>query len=772
MLFPQNLWSRMLRSNGRDNRRDAAWKSSTRPSIVSQPVLNHRMTKENRRFYEFGPFRIDTRNRQLLRESEVVPLKAKAVETLLLLIENRGDVVEKDELMQRLWPDSFVEEANLTQNIYTLRKALGDDYIQTVPRRGYRFVAEVREADDTPDVIVIKERTRTSVSYEEEDEPIELLPGNGSEARAALLPQTVNLPISNSRARVVMIAIAAVAVVLLVIGAIWWLRMRAAPFSTVKLSKFTTTGKAVKVAISPDGKYVGYVFNDAGQQSVWLRQRATNKELQIVPPERTDIYGLTFTRDGNYVFYVSQKQNQLALLYRVPSLGGDPDKLLEDVDSPVTFSPDGRQMAYIRFSPGNASIIIANLDGTGERILVSTRTGDAMRIGPNGVLPLSWSPDGEIIAAPVSINSSQWDQTVYGFRVKDGSGVQLTANHWPALGRIEWEPQGHGLFTTIIESEATPEQQVWFVPYPKGDARRITNDLLDYRDLSITADARTLVTIQSEKKANLWIAAASDLDHPTQLTSTSYDGLNGIAWTPDRKIVYTSQINGEQNLWITEPNGTPKQLTAHAGFSEQPAVSPDGRYIVFLSNRNDQEHLWRIDIDGRNPIQLTSGLHDQQPTVTADGRAVIFRSGSPTSLYRVSIDGGEPVRLTQTRAFDPNVSPDGKTIVCGSRPTPAGKNTISILGVEGGEPKTICDWPAQFGRIRWMPDGNAIAYSPRQAGVGNIWIQPITGGAATQLTHWSANPIFSFDWSRDGKWLAYASGSLTSDVILISDAGN
>src|SRR5438874_8426237 len=126
------------------------------------------MSKENRHFYEFGPFRIDTRNRQLLRENEVVPLKAKAVETLLMLIENRGDVIEKDKLMQRLWPDSFVEESNLTQNIYTLRKALSGDYIETIPRRGYRFVAEVKESqsDSAAEVIVIKERTR--VSYEEE----------------------------------------------------------------------------------------------------------------------------------------------------------------------------------------------------------------------------------------------------------------------------------------------------------------------------------------------------------------------------------------------------------------------------------------------------------------------------------------------------------------------------------------------------------------------------------------------------------------------------
>src|SRR5438034_11689023 len=121
------------------------------------------MNRQNRHVFEFGPFRIDTVNRQLMREGAVIPLKAKAVDTLLLLIQARGDVVEKDDLMQLLWPDSFVEEANLTQNIYMLRKALGDgDYIETLPRRGYRFVPEIKEREEaSSEVLVIKERTRT-----------------------------------------------------------------------------------------------------------------------------------------------------------------------------------------------------------------------------------------------------------------------------------------------------------------------------------------------------------------------------------------------------------------------------------------------------------------------------------------------------------------------------------------------------------------------------------------------------------------------------------
>ena len=739
------------------------------------------MSKQNKRVFEFGPFSIDTFNRQLRRDGEVVPLKAKAVDTLLMLIESRGDVVEKDELMKVLWPDSFVEEANLTQNIYTLRKALGETgYIETIPRRGYRFVATVTEKDDVPpEVIVIKERATARVSYEEDDDGQEdaarILSDNGQKV-IDVTPRTASLQLTtaqrkNTSRHWIWVVLPVLAIVLMatIFAWRWWFNSRG-PFENVKLTKFTTTGKALKAAISPDGKYVAYVLGESGQQSVSLRQMATGKELQIVPSERTDIYGVTFSRDGNYVFYVSQAQNHVAVLFQVPSLGGAPDKLIEDVDSPVTLSPDGRQLAFIRFSPGAASIVIANINGAGERILTSTRTDDAVRIGPNGVLPPSWSPDGEVIACPVSVNPTQWDQTIYGYQVKDGAGRPLTDARWPALGRIEWLPDGGGLLATIIESTTSSEQQIWLVPYPKGAPRRITNDLGDYRDLEVAGDGHTMVAIQSEKKANIWMASSSDLDHPTQLTATSYDGLNGLAWTPDGKLVYTSWISGEQNLWISDVNGSaPRQLTAHAGFSEQPAVSPDGRYIVLLSNRSGQEQIWRIDIDGKHPMQLTHGAGNNQPTFTADGKFVIFRSTNPPGLFRVDINGGEPVALTDRGYFDPNVSPDGKLIACGYRPAPADKNRIATLSVDGGQPRIICDWPAEYGRIHWIPDGSGITYAARQSGVGNIWLQPLDGSPAKQLTHWSANPIFSFGWSRDGKWLAYANGTLTSDVIQISD---
>jgi TolB protein len=168
-------------------------------------------------------------------------------------------------------------------------------------------------------------------------------------------------------------------------------------------------------------------------------------------------------------------------------------------------------------------------------------------------------------------------------------------------------------------------------------------------------------------------------------------------------------------------------------------------------------------------MQLTQGVGDRQPTISSDSQFVIFRSRNPANLFRVSINGGEPIRLTQKGGYDPNVSPDGKTIACGFRPAPADRNRVATLPIEGGEPKLISEWPALYGRLRWLPNGTGLTYAPRQAGVGNIWVQPLDGSASKQLTHWSPAPIFSFDWSRDGKFLAYASGSLTTDVVLITD---
>jgi len=743
------------------------------------------MSSQTRRFYEFGDYQIDTVNRRLLCNGQAVPLKAKAVDTLLLLVQRNGDVVEKDELMNQLWPDSFVEEANLTQNIYVLRKALGrGEYIETIPRRGYRFAAEVKEWDDTPDLIVIKEKTIRSLSYEEQFEDIqpELQPAKDREQRAQdVMPQAATLTsndIQTHSAKLVRLwPIISLAGIIIVATAVVWLRTSAqAPaFARMELVRFTTNGKADKAAISPDGKYLAYLLGDTAQGSVWLRQVATGKDLQLIPNTRAEFYGLTFSHDGNYIYYVSQEMNHLGMLFQIPSLGGPSNKLAEDVDSPVTVSPDDKSVAFIRDSPTERGIIIVNVDGSGERKLASTSTAAAFRIEPTYLVPPAWSPDGQIMACPVGITGSEDEyQTIWGFRTDTGATDRaLTSQRWQTLGRMEWLAAGNGLVVTAGEKGGNSGQQVWYVNYPDGAARKITNDLNDYRDLSVTADGRTIVAVQSERRANIWVASADDLDHPRQLTFTNYDGLDGLSWTPDGKLVYTQQSAGEQNLWLTDLTGENAiQLTKHAGYNLEPAVSSDGRYIVFVSSRSGWLHIWRIDADGKHPLELTHGAEDRRPSLTPDSQSVLFRSsvrGTGSRVFRVSIEGGDPTKLSDEISAEPVVSPDGKSFALIYRAAPAAINQIATMNIEGGEARLIHDLPAHYGRFHWTADGSALAYASKQEGIGNIWIQQLDGSPPRQLTNWRPDPILSFDWTRDGKWLAYASGTLTSDVVLISD---
>lgn len=747
------------------------------------------MSKQIKHFYEFGSFRIDTVNRLLLHNGEPLPLKAKAIDTLLLLVEHNGEVVEKDDLMMALWPDSFVEEGNLTQNIYVLRKALGETrYIETIPRRGYRFAGDVKEWDEpVAEVILIKEKTKTSVSYEEEIE--QELP----ESNAVLMPspQTAidvtpraSLPSTSLKssprsaaASLLWPALAVVAIVIVIAGWFAWRRSSKPPFETVKLARFTTSGKALRAAISPDGKYVAHVVEDAGQKSIWLKQVATAKDLQIVPPAATAFfYGLTFSHDGNYIYYVNQEMNRVGTLFKVSSLGGTPTKLIEDVDSPVTLSPDDKRLAFIRGSPGVMSIIIANVDGSGEQRLSSTKQSDSTRIGPTWMIPPAWSPDGKIIACPVAITGAEGEyQTIWGFQIADGVGHALSAAHWVSVGRFEWLADQTGLLTTAADQKVNLAQQVWFIPYPQGAIRKVTNDLSDYHDLSLTTDGRTVLAIQTERKANIWIAPAADINRGTQITFTNYDGSYGLSWTPDNKVVYTLEAAGEQNLWLTDlDHQAPRQLTSHFGFNEQPVVSPDGRYVVFVSNHTrGLKHLWRIDVDGQHPLELTRGPEDTAPSFTPDSKWIVFTSyltSGGARISRVGINGGEAVHLTEKGSRDPTVSPDGTLVACFYRTEPGGPNKIGLLPFAGGEVKFVCELPAHYGRFRWTSDGRALSYADKQSGVGNIWIQPLDGSPPKQLTNWKADPIPAFDWSRDGKWLAYAVGSVTSDVVLITDA--
>ncbi|HEX8652674.1 MAG TPA: winged helix-turn-helix domain-containing protein [Pyrinomonadaceae bacterium] len=764
------------------------------------------MSEPKEHFYEFGPFRIDTVKRRLLREDEPVPLKPKAFETLLVLIEHSGQVMEKEELMKRLWPDSFVEEANLSVNISALRKALGESpqehrYIVTIPGRGYCFVASVKESSEQDTELILSERTRSQIIIEEEEASVEgyraqpdvsrdasvvategrkapeaaaHLTASAGSLRPGHLDNKLHSYRNGMRLAVAVLIVGAIAVALLAY-LITNRKGSSDAFRNVKLTRLTTTGRAINASISPDGKYIAYVIAEAGRQSLWIKQVATASSIQIIPAVNAHYTGLTFTNDGDFIYYVRSEQGP-GVLYRIPVLGGTSIRLQEDVDSPVTFSPDGARMAFVRGYPdrNETSLIAANSDGTGEQKLVALKAPTS--VFNVGVRP-AWSPDEKSIACSVkNIDDKGEYQNVLEVQVGGGATRPLTSRRWQRVGRMAWVSGGKGLVMVASADEgSTLYRQIWYLALPEGAARKITNDLNDYEDLSLTADSRTLVTVQSDQQANLWIAPVQGTGPATQITSGNYDGLNGLSWTPQGEVVYTTRTLDNQDLWITSPQGNnQRQLTAGAGMNRQPSVTPDGRYVVYSSNRTGSEYIWRIDLDGSHPTQLTSGIGDHYPVCSPDGRWVVYRSYvfGPPNLWKVSIDGGEPVRLTYEISGRHDLSPQDGLIAFYYRKlalSPIELATLPLDGQEQQHPVNVPGFQYHPGPIHWTSDGRALTYIETRDGVSNIWSQTLDSGPAKQLTDFKTDEIFWFDWSRDGRWLVCARGAVTRDVIIISD---
>lgn len=542
-------------------------------------------------------------------------------------------------------------------------------------------------------------------------------------------------------------------------------------FQNTSLSKLTSTGRALRAVISPDGKYVVHCVNEAGKQSLWVRQTATSSNVQIVAPSEGGYIGMTFSRDGNYIYFVrGEKGSNIRSLYQVPVLGGTPRKLIDDVDSPISFSHDGKRFTFDRHSATESAVIIVNADGSGEQKLLSYKI-------PDIILQVEWSPDDKVIAAATRKITGGFRNELVAIQVSDGSEKVIGSQKWLALGGFGWLADGSGLVLSgVDQSPGARQSQIWQLSYPEGKAKRITNDLNNYSGVSLAADSASLVTVQADAIANLWIAPDGDVSRGRQITSGSgrYDQ---ISLAPDGRLIYISDASGTVDIWVMDADGkNPRQLTSDAGANLFPAVSPDGRYVVFDSNRGGNPatlNIWRMSIDGSNPRQLTQGEGEFFPACSPDGKWVLYTplsSGGHMSLWKAPMDGGDPVQINDRLAIKPAISPDGKWIAFQTKGDQAGSvSKLGILSFDGGQPLKLLDVPLT--QYRWSADGKAILYLDDKEGVSNIWSQAVDGGDPKQLTKFTADQIFSFDWSRDGKTMACSRGVATTDVVLIKDKG-
>ncbi len=555
-------------------------------------------------------------------------------------------------------------------------------------------------------------------------------------------------------------------------------------FDAVKLTRLTSTGKATLAAISPDGKYVVHVVDDAGQQSLWMRQVATTSNVQIVAPADARYDGLAFAPDGNYVYYSvypGSGGGNVAWLYQVPILGGTPRRVLEDIDSPVTFSPDGKRFAYLKGfqTTGETAVMVANVDGTGAKRLAARKNPDNYPLSN-----LAWSPDGRVVAVPVAGGADgQRSMRVVVIDAERGAETQIGSKQWEGVGSVAWLGAG-GLVLTAVEPGGSP--QLWHLSYPGGEARRITNDLNSYDQVSVTADSNALVTVQANGESHVWVTPVGDTHRANEITSGigRFDG--SPAWTPDGKIVYQSNASGNSDIWVSDADGhSARPLTVEPGSDASPAVSPDGRTIVFQSSRGGFQ-IWKMDIDGGNQVALTKAPGSIFPLISPDGRWVFFTSVAQPqrSVWKIPITGGEPIRIRvvgQRGLPDDNpaqvtmratfvaraISPDGTLLAGSFLDREARGFRVGLVSIESGElVNKFADFP--FG-VAFTADGRGLTFIDVKNGVGNLWSRPLDGGPPKPVTSFASGSIFGFAWSRDGRQLAVAHGTVTNDAVLVSN---
>jgi len=542
------------------------------------------------------------------------------------------------------------------------------------------------------------------------------------------------------------------------------------PFEKFTIENVSNNGHVSKAAISPDGKYLLQALEEKGLQSLWLHHIPTGSNKEVVEPAATSYNGLTFSPDGNYIYFVRRDEQEEAysVLFSAPVLGGNPRILIKDVDSPITFSPDGLHFAFLRELHNSPTwdLLLAKADGTLEKPIFANQT-----VISDSYVP-SWSPDGKTILIPIVQPNKD---NIGGFlHVDAASGKMETGNI--AADRIfynaVWLPSSTGIIVNSRQiAIGSLKSQIGYMRFPDGELHPLTADTNDYEGLSLSKDGKTLAAIQSRLRFELSIAGLSDLDHARPISLSSQLSIWRWDWFPNGTLL----LPQSGTFKIVTPDGKETVLTSDTKhISDQVSVCGDGRYVVYREVGRASAasaNLWRIDADGTNEKQLTSGLNEQAPTCSRDGKWVYYvDNGDKRFVKRVPVDGGSPETIVHRDVFYFSLSPDGKNVASIELRELDHKLVLRLDSTEGGQMTYHnVDQRALLAQIAFTPDGKSVAYLVREKGVDNLWLQPLDGGPYRQMTHFTKDQIFRFAFSPDGTKLAIERGAQESDAVLFHD---
>ncbi len=545
-------------------------------------------------------------------------------------------------------------------------------------------------------------------------------------------------------------------------------------FQSIKLDILTAHGLTKAAAISPDGKYIAYAKNVDGEHSLWLRQTASVGDTQLVTPKENKYDYLKFSPDGDFIYFVgTDAENQATSLFKITTLGRNQQKIIEDVNSQISFSPDGENIAFVRSEDGKFSIIIADERGKNERVLITRKSPKAYTD------EVSWSPDGKLIASPTMVFGANYAAGIAVVDVETGEEKQipLKAEKLLRISKTAWVNNGKGLIFSLLAADMGMLYQLRYTEYPSGEVQNVTNDLSSYEDFSLTAENQTMVAIQREYTMGIWLTPVDDFKNAVGINSKTGadDGEHGLSWTKDGKIIYVTSEGGAQNIWRMDEDGkNPKPLTTGYKVGKvYPTLASESGLINYLKVVSPGFSFFQMDSGGQNERRVVKGNDSAIVAGSANEDWIFYtsRKDGKLRIWKESLKDGEKVQLTDVESSSPALSPDNKSIAYFIREKEKPLR-IGITSTEGGEPSKTFELPPttnfQTG-LAWNKTGDGVFFVNTLGTTSNVWRQTLDGAKPKVLTDFKEFQIANFALNAEGNRMAIARGSRKLDVVLIKN---
>jgi serine/threonine protein kinase len=589
------------------------------------------------------------------------------------------------------------------------------------------------------------------------------------------------------------------------------------PFENMRAVTQTSRGDVNFSALSPDGRYLAYIAGSAGRSTLRVRQVATGSDVEVLPLENSTIESPSFSPDGNYLFYLKRLREEpnYRTLMRMPSLGGSEEQKGFDVDSRVTFSPDGKRVCFVRGVPQESrfALVVLDLDAGTERELANVRRPEVISGAP------SWSPDGKRIAVFAIQQAPAVQSLLLMFDAESGEREEFFVKKDTFFTDVAWMPDGRGLIAAGTVLQEGVRSGIYAITYPRGDLHRVTNDFNQYTQVSASSGDEAIGALRVSLVTNLFVADPADGSTRRLTSATSPEHSQfGFDLAADRVVFLAAHDRRLGISTIPFEGGEPRRIAVGPGHATNVVVRGD-RAIFQRYDDDGQQHIWRVQLDGTGLAQLTSGGGENLLDVSRDGTLVTYsRADSTHGVWLVPTVGGEPRSLAASAALGIGFfTNDGKHVVAVELiPDASGlvQTVFRIVSLEDGSeierfvspPQAIDpseggpgEWtyidrndPARNvyamgyssagsarkithftdGRLTehdWSPDLRRLAVVRHDDSGENLWVVNADGSSPKQITKFDGEDIVEFDWTLDSKRVVVRAGTQSRDVVLISN---